>query len=145
MGPNEVTAVRAARATAWLARRFEHALADLQLSLPQYRLLTYLSSGNQAASNLAERLTVSRPSITALVDGLVERDYVERRNSDTDRRLVLHQITPVGLAALAEADASLAGAVETVGSRNDDVEGLVEGLCRLADALEAPVKEGAAQ
>ena len=63
------------------------------MSLPQFRLLAFLSEGEWAASAVADWLAVSRPSVTALVDGLVERGWVERRESPDDRRRVLHHIT----------------------------------------------------
>ncbi len=90
-----------------LSRVFETRLGAESMSLPQFRLLAFLSEGEWAASALADWLAVTRPSITALVDGLVERDWVERRESPDDRRRVLHQITPAGQAALASASGCL--------------------------------------
>jgi long-chain acyl-CoA synthetase len=43
------------------------------LSLSQYRVLGLLSSGHERAGDLAARLAVTKPTLTALVDGLVER------------------------------------------------------------------------
>jgi long-chain acyl-CoA synthetase len=96
------------RTVAWLAKSLERALAEVNLSLPQYRLLTFLSQGSAAATALAGHLAVSPPSLTALADGLVARGLVERRSDDTDRRRVAHVVTEKGLGALGEAD----GAVE---------------------------------
>ena len=45
------------------------ALAEVGLSLPQYRLLAFLSGGPERATALAGWLDVSPPSLTALVDG----------------------------------------------------------------------------
>ena len=93
-----------ARVLARLARQVEHALADLELSLAQYRLLAYLAKGDEAASRLADKLAVSRPSVTALVDGLVKRGFVERHAREDDRRRIDHVLTPAGRAALDAAD-----------------------------------------
>ncbi len=60
------------------------------------------------ASALAERLVVTRPSVTALVDGLVERGLVERRGAPDDRRRVVHALTPKGRRALKAADRAIA-------------------------------------
>src|SRR5438552_18615506 len=76
----------AARALARLARHVEHALDSLELSLPQYRLLSLLGDGSSASSALAGRLAVSPPSVTAVVDGLVTRGLVERHADAADRR-----------------------------------------------------------
>jgi DNA-binding MarR family transcriptional regulator len=79
----------AGRAAARLSKALEVALSEVGLSLPQYRLLVYLSGGPERATVLAGRLDVSPPSLTALVDGAVSRGLVERRASDDDRRAAL--------------------------------------------------------
>jgi long-chain acyl-CoA synthetase len=94
----------AGRVAARLAKQVERALAELDLSLAQYRLLANLSEGPSAASALAERLIVSRPSVTALADGLVERGLVERRAAPVDRRSVIHVLTDKGGLVVSEAD-----------------------------------------
>ena len=78
----------AARAAARLARFVTVGLAETDLSLPQYRLLAFLDDGGTAHADLAQLLTVSSPSVTALVDGLVARDYVERRKDTEDGRRI---------------------------------------------------------
>jgi len=95
------------RVAARLAKQVERALNDVHLSLPQYRVLANLSDGPSAASELAERLIVSRPSVTAIADGLVERGLVERRAAVNDRRTVMHVLTDHGLEVLASADEAI--------------------------------------
>jgi long-chain acyl-CoA synthetase len=94
----------------------EVALSSVNLSLPQYRLLAFLSGGPERATALAGWLDVSPPSLTALVDGAVARQLVERVASEEDRRCVRHVITTTGAEALARADeavaARLAGVTE---------------------------------
>ncbi len=102
------------RVIARLARLFETRLSAESMSLPQFRVLAFLSDGEWAASALADWLTVSRPSITAMVDGLVERGWVERRDSPDDRRRVLHHLTADGRAALDTAGACLEDALGSV-------------------------------
>lgn len=104
----------AVRVVARLARLFERELAGAKLSLPQYRLLAFLSDGDWAASALADWLAVSRPSITSLVDGLVERGLVERAACETDRRRVLHRLTAAGEAAVTAATTTLGDALAGV-------------------------------
>ena len=83
------------------------ALAEVDLSLAQYRSLVFLSEVDAAAASaLAAKLDVSRPSITSMIDGLVARGFVERRPTMSDRRKVAHHLTPYGEAALAGADAA---------------------------------------
>jgi long-chain acyl-CoA synthetase len=93
------------RAAARLGRAVENALATVDISLPQYRMLVFLSEGGPAAASaLAGKLGVSRPSVTALVDGMVARGWVERSTDPVDRRRVAHGVTDEGLLALARAD-----------------------------------------
>ena len=95
------------RVAAWLSKRVEVALAQVELTLPQYRVLGILAEGSAAASGLADRLAVRRPTITALIDGLVARDLVHRRQEDTDRRRVELRLTPEGVRTLARADVAV--------------------------------------
>jgi long-chain acyl-CoA synthetase len=95
------------RVAARLAKQVERALGDVNLSLPQYRVLANLSEGPSPASTLAERLIVSRPSVTAIADGLVERGLVERRPDPHDRRTVIHVLTDHGFKVVASADEAI--------------------------------------
>jgi DNA-binding MarR family transcriptional regulator len=95
------------RVAAWLSKRVEVALGQVELTLPQYRVLGILAEGSAAASGLADRLAVRRPSITALIDGLVARGFVDRRQEDTDRRRVELLLTPEGISTLARADVAV--------------------------------------
>jgi long-chain acyl-CoA synthetase len=105
---------------AWLSKRVEMALGTVDLTLPQFRVLGILAEGSSAASGLADRLAVRRPSITALIDGLVARGLVDRRQEEDDRRKVALRLTKEGERILKEADravdeylASLAGFLPT--------------------------------
>ncbi|MDE0115835.1 MAG: MarR family transcriptional regulator [bacterium] len=102
------TALEAAQAATRLARQVALALGDLDLSPSQYRLLLFLSEGNAAASAVAGRLAVSRPSVTALADGLEKRGLLQRKSDPTDRRRVAHELTDAGRGTLAAADAAMA-------------------------------------
>jgi len=107
------------RAVARLAKRVELALGFAELSLPQYRVLALLAEGSAASSALASRLAVSPPSITALVDGLVARQLVERRPDSSDRRRIALVLTDKGRRVLTDADAA-------VGERLDDIAGYLQ-------------------
>lgn len=96
-----------ARAIARLSKRLETALGAVDLSLPQYRLLVFLSRRAELASGLAGQLSVSPPTVTTLVDGLVARGLVERTSDPDDRRKVRHELTSNGRRALLAADEAL--------------------------------------
>lgn len=107
-------AVAAARAAARFSKSMEVALSEVGLSLPQYRLLAFLSGGPERATALAGWLDVSPPSLTALVDGAVARKLVERAASEEDRRCVRHVITVGGAEALSRADDAVAARLAQV-------------------------------
>src|SRR6187549_3661105 len=89
-------------------------------TLPQYRVLGLLSLGDERATLLAARLTVAKPTLTSLVDSLVERRYVARESSDGDRRAVRLSITATGRVALAEAEEHLGRVFDEVLACSDD-------------------------
>lgn len=141
-GATGAVGVEAARAAARLAKQVEVALVGVELSLPQYRALAFLSSlasGRAAPSDLAGQLAVSKPTITALVDGLVARGYVARTPDPDDRRRVTHEITPEGERALAAADAAVAERLGQLARHldPDDAEAAACGLATWGAALDA--------
>jgi long-chain acyl-CoA synthetase len=120
----------AARALARLARHVEHALDSLELSLPQYRVLSLLGDGSSASSALAGRLAVSPPSVTAVVDGLVARGLVERHADAADRRRLTLVLTAQGLEVLHAAETA-------VDARLGEVAEYLEDPSSAAAAIEA--------
>ena len=98
----------ACRAAAHLGRTVDRALDDAELSPAGYRVLSWLSMGSAAAAVLAEKLAVSRPTVTLVVDGLQARGLVDRTVDTNDRRRVTISMTAAGRAALADADARVA-------------------------------------
>lgn len=117
----------------------ERSLAEVGLTLPQYRLLSLLSDGSLAATAVADHLAVSRPNVTALVDGLVERRLVERRTDTCDRRRVSHLLTTEGRATLAAADAAVERRFADIAAHlpADEAGQATTALGLWADALDA--------
>src|SRR5476649_821731 len=103
---------RAARALALAARALERAAAVRDLTLAQFRVLALIAAGDERSSLLAERLAVAKPTITAVVDGLVERGFVGREAVIGDRRSIRVVLTPAGVAALRAAEEEMG---ETLG------------------------------
>lgn len=130
--------VDGARALARLAKSAEVALGGVDLSLPQYRVLIFLSEHDAAAASaLASRLDVTRPTITAIVDGLVARDLVERRPAVDDRRRVEHHLTRAGERVLHAGDDAIVERLRAVASHlaPDEVDEARGGLERWGDGL----------
>lgn len=95
------------RAVAWLARQVELVLAERGLTLAQYRFLTVLSDRPAGASVLARDLGVSKPSVTAVADGLVARGLVVREGDPVDRRRITHGLTAKGRSVVEGADQAI--------------------------------------
>jgi len=91
--------VRAIRAT---MRRHRGAT----LSVPQFRSLGYLSRESGASlSDVAEHVGLTLPSMSKMIDGLVERRLVCRGISTRDRRQITLSLSARGQATLRRARA----------------------------------------
>jgi DNA-binding MarR family transcriptional regulator len=136
--PSAVDATRSAvRGLARLARMVERSCPELSLS--QYRVLARVATGDQRASLLAGRLALSKPSVTAAVDGLVERGYLIRSGVETDRRAVQLDLTASGQQALEAADDAMMAQLERLLARCEDPAVALAGLCELVHALDGLV------
>ncbi len=102
----EVTA--GIRLLARLARVAERTCQATGISLPQYRLLVSVSGGPQRASELADSVGVSRPTLTSLVDGLEQAGLLRRSPVPSDRRGIQLEPTVAGRRAMALAERALA-------------------------------------
>ena len=126
---------RAARTIALLGRVLERAAGDLTLA--QYRVLAMVSAGDERASLLAGRLAITKPSVSAVVDGLVERGYLAREPVDGDRRAIRLRITTDGTKALGAAEAAMAERLEPLVGALGDPARFVEDLDEIAAVLRA--------
>jgi long-chain acyl-CoA synthetase len=135
----EVVVEGVGRVAARLSRLLEVCLASQDLSLSQYRTLLFLADGSAAASALADRLAVTRPTVTAVVDGLVSRGLVERTSETGDRRRVSHVLTVEGRRVLAAADAAADARLSAIAGHLDPAgaEEAFRGLGRWSEALDA--------
>src|SRR5271155_2680228 len=77
----------------------------------------YLESEAQTVRWLAAKLNVSKPAITRALDRLSEFDLVRRKTDPLDRRSVLVQRTPPGMAFLRELRGYLRDAASPKASR----------------------------
>jgi len=74
-------------------------LLSLPLTIVQLKcLLVVLADGGSTGSALCSRLGVSAPTVSGVVDRLVEAGYLQRRPDPADRRVVLLEATERSLA-----------------------------------------------
>jgi DNA-binding MarR family transcriptional regulator len=129
----------AARSLVVVARRLERACGTL--SLAQFRVLSLVAGGDERASRLAERLAVAKPTVTAVVDGLVERGYLAREAVEGDRRSIRLRVTDEGERAMHTAEDAMAEALDGLIAPVTDRAALVRGLEEVHDAWLARVGE----
>jgi len=121
------------RTLARLARLLERGAGGL--SLPQFRLLALVDEGGERASQLAERLAVAKPTITAVVDGLVERGYLKRTADCDDRRATKITLTAAGRRALYDAEHAMHARLHDVLGHADDPKAIARAQQDLGDAI----------
>lgn len=74
------------------------------LSIAQFRTLWFVSTdAHQSLSAVAEFIGLSLPAMSRMVDGLVAKEFIERRSCEKDRRHVRLSITEKGESAVREA------------------------------------------
>jgi long-chain acyl-CoA synthetase len=119
------------------------AVGEVGLTPSQYRVMAFLADGESVASSIAGRLNVTKPSVTALIDGLEEKGLVRRRRSDGDRRVVKTVLTDEGREALAAADAAGSARIDSLASHlpKRDRKTAIEGLAIWHEALNAHLAE----
>jgi DNA-binding MarR family transcriptional regulator len=72
-------------------------LAGTELSQAQFELLIELQErGELSAGELAVAARLAPGTVTQMLDGLAESGHVERARSETDRRVVVSRLTPLG-------------------------------------------------
>lgn len=127
------------RTAARLGRQVDAALAKVDLSSAQYRMLFQLVDGAEASTMLARKLEVSAPSVTAVVDGLVNRGFIARTHSELDRRKVSLDLTDAGRRVLVAADQSVAERLTFIAEHLDGERAteLINDLALWAIALDA--------
>ena len=100
------------------------------LSVPQFRTLLFISRNEGASlSEVADHIGLTLPSMSALVDGLVTRNFVTRRTHPDDRRRVDLTLTQQGETTLHSA-------------RNATQDYLKERLARLPETERATIVKG---
>ena len=102
----EIEAARAlARASSVLER------SSNELSLGHYRVLSAVASGHERASQVAAKLALGRPAVSAAVESLCERGLLTRSEVDEDHRAITLRLTSEGT--------ELLGRVEGAATRPD--------------------------
>jgi DNA-binding MarR family transcriptional regulator len=90
----------------WIRGNFEKSIKPYKLSSPQFNVLRILRGAGEwlNMNQVRERMVEKSPNTTRLCDKLIEKELIERRRCDEDRRVVFLQISEGGLKLLADID-----------------------------------------
>ncbi|WP_062214922.1 MarR family winged helix-turn-helix transcriptional regulator [Streptomyces sp. NBRC 109706] len=126
------------RAERLAARRLREALDETGCSVDGWRVLALLADGQgHGMTAIADRMLLPPPSLTRLMDQLVDDGLVHRRVDPLDRRRVLAGLTPHGVTVQAELAHRVRTAWTTLPTDPDDAL-LATLLDRLITRLELP-------
>ncbi|MFF3889230.1 MarR family winged helix-turn-helix transcriptional regulator [Streptomyces sp. NPDC001914] len=125
------------RAERLAVRRVQSVLDEFECTVEAWRVLDLLSDGQgHNMTALADHAFLPAPSLTKLMDQLVDQNLVYRRVDPADRRRVLAHLTPRGKQRwqlLAREVRSDWGDLEQLLEEGEELDQL---LARLAEALE---------
>ncbi|MCX4911759.1 MarR family winged helix-turn-helix transcriptional regulator [Streptomyces sp. NBC_00878] len=128
------------RAERLAARRLQAALDEHGCSLDAWRVLSLLSDGaGHPMAAVAEAAFLPPPTLTKLVDQLVDQNLVFRRVDPLDRRRILAHLTPRGETYWRRVDREVRDQWPVLSDSDDE---LLRGLLhRLADTLDGAAAE----
>ncbi|MGI3229691.1 MarR family winged helix-turn-helix transcriptional regulator [Streptomyces sp. GTA36] len=128
------------RAERLAARRLQASLDEHGCSLDAWRVLSLLSDGEgHPMAAVAEAAFLPPPTLTKLVDQLVDQNLVYRRVDPLDRRRILAHLTPRGEDHWRRVDREVRAQWPVLSDGDDE---LLRGLLhRLADTLDGAAAE----
>jgi DNA-binding MarR family transcriptional regulator len=101
------------------------------ISIPQFRTLAFIQRNpDSCLSNLAEHLGLTLPSVSKLVDGLVNQKLIIRQESTADRRKLTLGLTQAGASIVNSARAGAhANLTKKLGSlSNSELETIYQAM-----------------
>ncbi|OPG04990.1 MarR family transcriptional regulator [Streptomyces sp. GKU 895] len=124
------------RAERLAARRLQAVLDEEGCSLDAWRVLGLLSDGQgHHMTALAEAAFLPAPTLTKLVDHLVDQNVVHRRVDPLDRRRILAHLTPRGQEYWRRVDRAVRADWPALSDGDEELlRGLLERLAATLDA-----------
>lgn len=112
----------------------------VELTREQFQVMGLIHNNERCTSTfLADFLFVGKSSITAIVNRLVERNWIERARDEEDRRVVYLTLTESGRSVLQEAELSMQSVVASYLTHFD--EGEVEHFITLYEKMARLMQE----
>ncbi|HEX5617480.1 MAG TPA: MarR family transcriptional regulator [Solirubrobacteraceae bacterium] len=116
-------------------------LGELGLSFTQVKTLHALrEADDMTVKDVADRLGLSFPAMSRALDGLVQRGFVERRESERDRRAKLVRLLPAGRDAVETMERSRLSLLEefTASLSDEERAGLHAALLPIVERIHTP-------
>ena len=105
--------VHGVRLVVSLYREFEQVARGGDMSMAQYRTLLYLLGGSRRAGELAAANAVTKPTVSAMINGLRQQGWVADAVDETgDGRVTRVELTEAGRQRLERFEAELAQRME---------------------------------
>jgi DNA-binding MarR family transcriptional regulator len=114
-----------------VAAYVEGALEECGLTSRQYRMLVAIAHGPLSSAELAKRIGVTAPSVTSMVQGLVQRGAVSRTASARDQRRMWLNVTPEGVRLLEEAERKTRSRLEEIAAEFENQSQTEDALASL--------------
>lgn len=119
-----------------IGRTYKPLLDDLQLTYPQYLVLSVLwESGLKPIGAIADHLSLETSTLTPLLKRLEVGGLVTRTRNPEDERQVLIDLTPAGRAMEARSRCLNEKLLENSAMTVRDIEALNDAVRRLTEAL----------
>lgn len=128
------------RTVLYLHHKLERASRTFDVTISQYRMLYFLSHGPRRAAELAVESSIRKPSITALMNTLEGRGWIQREEDPDDRRAASIKITPDGIATMRAFEKHLQSSLEDF-LGTDEVAGAEAEISPLFDIWNRKRKE----
>jgi DNA-binding MarR family transcriptional regulator len=132
---DRVAAVEAVRALARASSVLERVSGEV--SLAHYRVLSAIASGDERASHIARKLAVGKPTVSAAVESLCQRDLLVRTSVAGDQRAAALHLTEAGTALLQRVETGMIARLEELCARTPDAAALIQALTWLGAALDS--------
>ena len=117
-------------------------LGELGLSFTQVKALNLLRISDEDVNvkDVADRLNMSLPAMSRSLDQLVQRGYVDRHESEKDRRAKHVRLLPAGRAVLDEIERARVSVVEefTATLSDDERAALHAALLPIVERIPSP-------
>ncbi len=131
------------RTLARLSRVIDHTCEEKGITSAQYRALLLVDQRPQRAFELAARMEVRRPTLSAIIQGLERSGLLNRVQAPEDGRGITLKLTPSGKAVLNDTDQLIAKVFEGLFRLSGiDPDGLEKSLSRLLEIVDQACIDG---